>query len=125
MFRATENESTILNGCTNPLPTSPSKQVTFQVLSDTFIPLGNTSVFDSDNAKTTARKSSIISFSELKVMRYKLATAFGICCIVMLFLLPIIFHYVEDSYKVSDSLSLTTDIGDVNISQVVIYYAYI
>lgn len=116
----TENGSTVLNGCPNPLPVSPLKQVCFHELPDTSISLEKISTSDSNKTKPTARKSSIISLSELKLIRYKLAVAFGIFCIVALFLLPVIFHYVEGNSEVIGKLSLITEIGIVNISQVCI-----
>ena len=75
-------------------------------------------ISNDQTTRTTARKSSIISLSELKLIRYKLAVVLGICCIITLFMLPVIFYYVEGSTKVSGRFSLVTDVGDVNTSQV-------
>ena len=74
-------------------------------------------ISDRDDYRPTARKSSIISASEIKLMYHKLAVAFAICCIVMLFMLPIIFFYVEGNSDASD-MSPSRAIGIVNVSQV-------
>ena len=79
-----------------------------------------TSVSDGDNTRATARKSSIVSISEIKLTYHKLAVAFVICCIIMLFMLPIIFYYVDGNSNVSDvSSSEVTRI--FNVSQVCIH----
>ena len=106
---AIEKGSTIHNGFTNALLVSPLKQISFQYPTDA--PISRT------NNKVTARKSSIVSLSELKLIHYKLAVAFGICCIVVLFMLPVIFYYVEGGSEFNDNSS-NVDIGMVNISQV-------
>ena len=112
------------NGFTNALPVSPFKKVAFQDFTDVPIPLEEISTANNDKSTTTARKSSIVSLSELKLIHYKLAVAFGICCIVMLFMLPVIFYYVEGDSEFSDS-SPAIGIGIVNISQVAICMLYI
>ena len=86
-----------LNGTTRELPLPPTKPVTFQVSANTSIPLEKISPSNDSTTRATVRKPSLFSVSELKLTRYRVAVAFGICCIVMLFLLPIIFFYVEDS----------------------------
>ena len=107
---ATENGSAIRNGFTNPLP--PLKRVSFSHLPVSLEEISTT------NDKATAQKSSILSLSEFKLIHYKLIVAFGICCIVVLFMLPVIFYYVEGGgSEVSDNLSVI-GIGIVNISQV-------
>ena len=127
-YTATKNGSTVLSEDSNALPVSPLKQVTFQSSTDSPFPLKKTLISKNQKAGEAARKASIISLSELKLLRYKLAVALGICCIIMLFLLPIIFYYVEGSSEVSGRLSIIKDIGNVNISQVHTYvcsYVYV
>ena len=113
---AREKGATIYNGFTNQLSVSPLKQISFQCPAVASIPLKEISTTN----KATARKSSIVSVSELKLIRYRLAVAFGICCIVALFMLPVIFYYVEGGSKFSDNLP-NTGIGMVDISQVYSY----
>ena len=110
--------------------TSTSIKVTSQDSPDAsvYISMKETEIpiSDRDNPRPTARKSSIISISEMKLTYHRLAFAFGICCIVMLFMLPIIFYYVDGNSDVSD-IPPSRAIGIVNISQVHIYacmYAY-
>ena len=110
-----EEVSTIDNGFTNGLSVSPLKRITFPNSTDVSISLKEIST---RNNKMTTQKSntSIVSLSELKLIRYRLAVAFGICCIVALFMLPVIFYYVEGS-ELSDDLP-TKGIGMVNVLQV-------
>ena len=70
-----------------------------------------------NNSKAIPQKSSIVTSSELKLIHYRLGIAFGICCIVVLFMLPVIFYYVEGGSELSDDLPT----GIINISQVCIY----
>ena len=96
-----------------------------QDFTDVPIPLEEISTANNDKSKTTARKPSIVSLSELKLIHYKLAVAFGICCIVMLFMLPVIFYYVEgDSRSEFSNSSPAIGIGIVDISQVATYVVY-
>ena len=115
---AAKNGFTVHSEDANTLPVSPLKQVIFQGSTDSSFPLKKTLISRNLKIGAKARKSSIISLSELKLTRYKLAVALGICCIIMLFLLPVIFYYVEDSSKVTGRLSIIKDIGNVNISKV-------
>jgi len=120
---ATENGSGILKEVTNPLNacTSPSKQVSFHHLTDSSIPLEGISESDNDEKTRStkeSRKTSVVSLSELKLIHYKLAVAFGICFIFMLFLLPIILYYVEGTGEISNDFSPIREIGTVNTSQV-------
>ena len=114
---ATEKGSTMHTGFINALSISPLKQVSFQCPTDVPIPLKEISTTNNDISKAIARKSSIVSLSELKLIHYKLAVAFGICCIVVLFMLPVIFYYVEGGSKFND-YSPNMGIGIVNVSQV-------
>ena len=117
-----ETKSEKLNGITSE-SSSPSIKpvVTFQVsiATNTSIPLEKISTYNDNTTRATVRKPSLVSISRLKLTRYRLAVAFGICCIVMLFLLPIIFFYVEDNSGTTiDFDSFVMDIGIVNVSQV-------
>ena len=69
------------------------------------------------NPSATARKSSLVTANELKLKYYKLAVAFGICCIIVLFMLPVIFYYVEGGSEI-DNVPPSRAIEIVNISQV-------
>lgn len=96
---ATQNGS-MHNGFTNLLTLLPSKQVSFEDdLTDTCVPLEEipTSTDDKHNTTTEppSRRTSVVSLDSL--LRYKLALCFGICCICVLFLLPIILYYTEGS----------------------------
>ena len=110
---AREKGATIYNGFTNQLSVSSLKQISFQCPAVVSTPLEEISTTN----KATARKSSIVNLSELKLIRYRLAVAFGICCIVALFMLPVIFYYVEGGSKLSDNSS-NMCIEMINISQV-------
>ena len=114
----TKTESEMLNGTTRKSPLPPRKPVTFQDSANSSIPLASS---NDNTIRGTVWKPSVVSVSELKFTRYRVPVAFGICCIVMLFLLPIIF-YVEDNSGTSigfDSFFMGTGIG--NISQVCIH----
>ena len=114
----TKTESETLNGFTSESPLPPAKPVTFQQDStSTSIPLDKTLSSNDNTIRGTVRKPSLVSVSELKLTRYRVAVAFGICCIVLLFLLPIIFFYVEDNSEIISFDSFVMDIG-INVSQV-------
>ena len=103
-----------------------SMQVAFQDSPSTSVSKKQTdseSVSDRDNTRPTARKSSIISANEIKLTYHKLAVAFGICCIVMLFMLPIIFFYVDGNSDIRDTPP-SGAIGILNVSQVVATFVY-
>ena len=113
-----------LNGTTGESPLPPTNSVTFQVSTNTSIPLDKISSSNDSTIRGSMRKSSLVSVSELKLTRYRVAVAFGICCIVTLFLLPIIFYYVEDNSGTAIGFdSFVMNIGIVNVSQVCIYIA--
>ena len=117
-----------LNDTTRELPLPPTKPVTFQVSANTSIPLEKISPSNDSTIRGTMRKPSLVSVSELKLTRYRVAVAFGICCTVMLFLLPIIiiFFYVEDNSGTTIGFdSFVMDTGIVNVSQVCIYSVYV
>jgi len=97
---------------------SPDTSTSITVISqDLPISLKQTSVSDRDNTRATARKPSITSISEIKLAYHKFAVVFGICCIVMLLMLPVIFYYVNGNSDVSD-VPPSGAIGNVNVSQV-------
>ena len=110
----TKTEPEMLNGISSELSLSPKRPVTFQV---------DKILSSNDNTtRATMRKPSLVSVSGFKLTHYRVAVAFGICCIVMLFLLPIILFYVEDNSGTTiDFNSFVMDIGIVNVSQVCIY----
>ena len=118
----TKTESEMMNETTRESPLPPIEPVTFQDSTNTSIPLEKISASKDKTTGATVRKPSLVSVSELKLTRYRVAVAFGICCIVMLFLLPIIFFYVEDNSGINiDFDSFIMDIGIVTISQVCIH----
>ena len=117
-----ETESEMLSGITSELSSPPIKLVTFQGSTNTSTPLEKTSPYNDKPTRATVRKQSLVSVSGFKLTRYRVAVAFGICCIVMLFLLPIILFYVEDNSGTTISFgSFVMDIGIVNVSQVRTY----
>ena len=122
---AIKNDSIILNGFTNGLavPSAPPvKQVTFEDTTDSAVTTENILTSNNNNRfKITARSLSVVSISELKLLRYKLIVVLGICCIIALFSLPIIFYYVEGSSEVSRNITPATGIGNINTSQVPVY----
>ena len=119
---AIKNDSIILNGFTNGLavPSAPPvRQVTFEDTPDSAVTTENVPTSNNNNRfKTTARSISIVGVSELKLLRYKLVVVLGICFIITLFTLPIIFYYVEGSSEVSRNITPATGISNINISQV-------
>ena len=111
----------------DPPGVSISMEVTSQDSPDASISMKETEIPISgrDDYRPTIRKSSIISTSEIKLTYHKLAVVFGIFCIVMLFMLPIIFYYVDGNSNVS-GIPPSRTIGIDNISQVCMcVYAYI
>ena len=120
MEAMTKTESETLNGFTRESPLPPTKPVTFQQDStNTSIPLDKISSSNDSTIRGSMRKPSLVSVSELKLTRYRVVVTFGICCTVMLFLLPIIFFYVEDNPGTTIGFdSFVMGIGIVNVSQV-------
>ena len=113
-----KTESETLNGFISESPLPPRKPVTFKDSTNTSIPLEKVSSSNDSTIRGSMRKPSVVSVSELKLTRYRVAVVFGICCTVMLFLLPIIFFYVEDNIGIISFDSFVMDIGIVNVSQV-------
>ena len=114
------------DGFINVLIPLSSRQVTFQNLTETSVPLEDISIPDDDQLEgtrtshkpkttITSHKASIVSLSDVKLVYHKLAVAFGICCILILFLSPIVLYYAEDN---RDRDSSTTEIGNINVSKV-------
>ena len=114
----TETESETLNGFISESLLPPIRPVTFKDSTNTSIPLEKVSPSNDSTIRESMRKPSLVSVGELKLTRYRVAVAFGICCIVMLFLLPIILFYVEDNSGIISFDSFVMDIGIVNVSQV-------
>ena len=115
----TKTKSEMLNEITGESPLPPRKPVTFKDSTKTSIPLEKISPSNDSTIRGSVRKPSLVSVSELNLTRYRVAVAFGICCTVMLFLLPIIFFYVEDNSGTTTGFdSFIKDIGIVNVSQV-------
>ena len=114
---ATEEGSMMHNGFINVLIPLASRQVTFQNKTDTSVPSEDVSVCNDDKFKATtrSRKASIASLGDLKFVYNKLIVAFGICCILILFLSPIVLYYTEGSSNRNSSI---TGIGNINVSQV-------
>ena len=109
----------ILNGTTRESPLPPIEPVTFQDSTNTSIPLEKVSPSNDSTTRATVRKPSLISVSGFKLTRYRVAVAFGICCIVMSFLFPIILFYVEGNSATTIGFdSFIMEIGIVNVSQV-------
>lgn len=107
--------------CSKDLPVNvsmplPSRQGTLE--DSTIRSITFKRVSDPDDDELEAKKANTITLNR-KLMYYKLVVTFGICCIVLLFLLPIILYYTEDS---NGGLSPTADTGNIiNTSQVASY----
>ena len=117
---ATVNGSPMHNGSTIALSASPLKHVSFKPsINAVPLPLEEISASKSDKVKRAPRNSSIVSLSELRLSHYKLAVIFGICFIVALFMLPVVFYYLNGGTKFDELLPMNiNDIETVNTSQV-------
>ena len=104
MFICSSNTATTkIKPALNDFTITLCNKVSFQETADTTITLeGTSSSSNDDKTRPTAQNSR-----KGKSKNCKLAIAFGICCVFLLFLLPIIFYYVGGGSEVTGELSPT------------------